>query len=199
MMERRPHLVEVVVVDAEVACAKILVGMNDDLEAVPMHAPALVAHGYVRQPVRGLEDVAAPDVGVSGQVEVCPLMRGALDADLLDARDVQVIPNPAGQVFIGRLLHVLVEKSIVELGNPRLQLAAQPLDLSTGKPRPPGRQCATHFGQEAVPVEPASAMIRRQDVDMARRLEAGRRGEQGLDAHRHTKRNRGTRTGRSGR
>lgn len=173
LVKARPHRAEAVVIDAQVARAKILVGMNDDLEAMAMHATAFVACGDVGQPVRGLKDVATPDMGLSHCVEVDPFVRGALNADLLDTGNVQMLPNPAGQVFVGGLLYLVIEQAVVEPGDLGLQRTAQPIHLAARKPRPPGRQCAAQRGQEAVTVQSARAVAHRQKVDMACRLEAG--------------------------
>ncbi len=64
------------------AGAQVLVGVQDHLEAVAVHAAALVARRDVGQPVRRLEDVAAPDVRVVAGVQVHALVLRALDADV---------------------------------------------------------------------------------------------------------------------
>ena len=54
---------------------EVLVGVQDHLEAVAVHAPALWPGCHVRQPVGRLEAEAAPEVRVVGAVEVDALVR----------------------------------------------------------------------------------------------------------------------------
>ena len=64
--------------------------MQDDFEAVPVHAAALVAGLHVRQTVRGLQQVAAPDVRVVVAVEIDAFVGRAHHAHLEQARNVEM-------------------------------------------------------------------------------------------------------------
>ena len=90
-MQRAPHRVKQGVIDASVATGLVLIGVKDCLEAVSVHAPALVARCHVGQPVGRLKGVAAPDVRVAGGVQIDALMRRAAHADLLDAGRLRLV------------------------------------------------------------------------------------------------------------
>jgi hypothetical protein len=123
--------------------------------------------------MRGLEDVAPPNVRVACQVQVYAFMRRTLNSDLLNAGHVQVVSHPPSQVLVGGLLHLLFEQAVVELGDSRLKGRAQSVDLTSGELRPAGRQRAAHIGQKAVPMEPAGPVADRQDVDVTCGLKTG--------------------------
>ena len=93
------HVVQMVVVDPDVALVERDVGVQDDLEPVTVHAPALVTGRDVWQAMRRLEDVAPPDMGVLVAVDVGPLVQGALDADLFDAGNVEMCFAPSERGF----------------------------------------------------------------------------------------------------
>ena len=81
-------------VDAHVVAAEGLVGVQDDLEAVAVHAPTLVPLGDVRQAMSSLEAEATPDVGVLGIIQVRALVAGALDAHRFDTGHLETAADP---------------------------------------------------------------------------------------------------------
>lgn len=184
-VERSLHRVEQGVVNAPVACGLVLIGVKNRLEAVPVHAPALMAGRHVRQPVGRLEGVAAPDVRVSGGVQFDALMRRAAHTELLDTGRLQLTVEPARHVLVGRLRNQFVELAIVERCDPRFQLVLQLPDLTTCKRRPPGRKSAAQACLKAVAMQAICGVLCWQRVDVARRFETSRRGERDLDAHGH--------------
>jgi len=160
-----------VVVDAQVALTQRLVRMDDDLKSMAVHAAALVAERNVGQSVRRLEDVAPPDMRMALTVEIYTFVRRALDANLLDARNIQMRPDPTCEVLVGRLLNLLVQQAIVELSDSRFKGLAQAIDLPTGKPCPATRQVTTNLSQEAMAMQSPRAVADREDVDVPRSLE----------------------------
>ena len=141
LVEGRPDRVEMVVVDAQVARAEVLVGMHDHLEAMPVHAPALVSRRHVGQPMRRLE--AAPHVRMARGIEVHAFVPRALDADLLDARHIELFdidmrrcPRCGGvqvKIIAAILERAVIGKILTHLG----------LD-----PQPPPRSKAREAGLE---------------------------------------------------
>ena len=154
-----------------------------------MHAAALVAHRDIGQLVGGLEAVAAPDMGMAVGVEVHARVRGALDADLGDAGDLEfgfeALADPAGDVLVGRLRDVRVQQPMVQRGDAALEAVAQRADFSAGKRGPAGGKFGADGGQVAVAVQATRAVAGGQRVDLAGGLEAGRSGEKGSRKSRH--------------
>ena len=135
-VDRCPQFVEVVVVDTDLACAEILVGVQDDFEAVTVHAAALVAGLHVGQTVGGLQHVAAPDVRVVVAVEVDAFVGRAHHADLEQARNLEMRADPAGEVLVGRLLELLVQVLVVERRQRARESCAQFVDFGAREGRP---------------------------------------------------------------
>lgn len=102
------------------------------LEAASSHAPALGAHRRVGQPMRGLADVAPPDVRVACQIQVHAFMRRALNTDQLDAGNVQAVLHPSSQVLVGGLPHSFVAQAVVKLRDSSPQDGSQPVDVTPG-------------------------------------------------------------------
>jgi hypothetical protein len=63
----------------------------------------------IRQTVGGLKYVAPPNMRMASGIKVDTFMGGALNSDLFDTRDVQVAPNPTGQVLIRWLFNPLIK------------------------------------------------------------------------------------------
>ena len=91
--------------------------MQDDLEAVAVHAPARMACRDLGQAVGGLEAEAAPQVDLVRGVQVRALVAGAADADGLDPGHREALANPAGQVLVRGDGDLLVQVPVVEGGD----------------------------------------------------------------------------------
>jgi hypothetical protein len=166
-MDWGPALLEVVEVDPHVALPEVLVGVQDDLEPVPVHAPAFVARVHVRQLVRSLEAEPAPDVDVSIAVDVRTLVGCAQHAHSLQPRHIQMPPNPARDVLVGGDRDVLVQKTIVETMDAVSELLLERLRLGTGERCPVRRQGGTDAGVETMPMQAAGTVPVRQYRDLA--------------------------------
>jgi hypothetical protein len=113
-VKRRPNGLDQVEIDAHIAVGKVLVRVEDDLEAVSVHATALMPFGHIGQTMGRLETKAPPHVGLVGAIEIGPLVRGALDSDRDDPGDVQVCAHPARQILVGRDRQMLIEVAVIE-------------------------------------------------------------------------------------
>lgn len=182
-VDGRPHPVEVVVVDADVARAQVEVGVQDRLEPVAVHAPALVPLGDLRQAVGAFEHVAAPEVGVLAAVQVHAGVARALDADLVDALGGQVLPHPARQVLVRGALEVVVEEAVVEGRHASREPLVQVGGLAAREGGLRGRDGGAHLGEVAVAVQAPRAVALGQQVDAAGGFEGGGGGEEELLGH----------------
>jgi hypothetical protein len=108
-----------------------LIGVEDDLEAVPVHSAALVAGFYVGEPVGRLEDVATPDVRVIVAVEVNTFVGRAEHTDLEEPWHVKTAANPAGEIFVCWLVQTLVQMMVVERLKRCGQAATQFINFAT--------------------------------------------------------------------
>ena len=183
-MQRCPEPIEIVVVNGQVRGADIPVGVQQHLEPMAVHTTALVARWHVRQLVRRLKDVAAPDMRVITRIEIDAAVIGTLHARCDNARHIEPRANPARDIFVGRRFDQRVDMRVIQRGDARTKPFGQAADFGAREPTPARGQTGAHVGAVAVAVQPRGAMTRCQAVDLAGRLEACRCHEQDLVAHR---------------
>ena len=174
VLDRRPDRRELVEIQAHRQAGQILVGVQDDLEAVAVHPPARMAGRDLRQAVGGLKAEPVPQMGLVRGVQVGPLVAGAADADGVDAGHGQALAHPAGQVFIGRDRQLLVQVPVVQWGHARLKRLREGRGLTAREGRPVGRERGAHAGGEAVPMQAPGAVPGGEDGNAPGGLEGGR-------------------------
>ena len=157
--------------------------MQHHLEAVAMHATALVAGGHLRQHMRRLKHEPPPQVGVACTVDVHTTARRALQPQLAHPGQRGLLRDPVCEMGVGGVGKLVVEQSVVERRGARLDRAAQLLHFAAGKVAPSRRQAATRLHHEAVAMQPVLRVIAGRRSDLARRLEARGRTDEQLGFH----------------
>lgn len=133
-VERRPERFELIEIDAHVLPGQVLIGVEDDLEPVSVHAPAWMPLGHVGQLVRGLETEPAPHVDMVGAVEVGALIARALDSDGRQTRHRETLTNPACQVLVRGDRKLGVEVLVIKLVDARASRKAVPMQAPRAVP-----------------------------------------------------------------
>src|SRR5207253_4549507 len=93
----------------------------------------------VRQLVRRLKSVAAPDMSVLGAVQICSLVHRALDTDRVEAWHVEPGAYPASKVFVRRLRNCLVQRIVVQRDQRLTKRVTQRIDFATSERAPTER------------------------------------------------------------
>jgi len=112
-------------------------------------------------------------MGMAQVVQVHAAVRGALHADLHDARHGQALSHPAREVLVRGFGQVVVQQGMVQRRDRVGHARAQRLDLAAGESRPAGRQRRADGGEIAVAMQAMAAVGSGQGGDAAGRLEAG--------------------------
>ena len=89
---------------------------------------------------------------VTSQVKIDTFMRRALNANPLNPGNMQILTNPACQVFVSGLLNLLIEQTVIQLRNGQFKLGAKPVNFTPRKMRPSFGRRAPHRRQKTVPM-----------------------------------------------
>ncbi|MCM2341988.1 MAG: hypothetical protein NDI87_12600 [Rhodoferax sp.] len=92
---------------------------------------------------------------VTGEVKIDTFMRRALNANPLNPGNMQVLANPACQVFVSGLLKLLIEQTVIQLRNGQFKLSSEPVNFTPREMRPSFRRRAPHRCQKTVSVQTA--------------------------------------------
>ena len=130
-----------------------------------VHSPARMAGRNVGQLVGGLKAEAPPKVGVITIIQIDATVAGAVDTDAGEAGQIQACSQPAGQIFVGRRRQMLVEEGVIQRRHRRPQPLSQHIAFGPGNDATAG-ECSSNPSQEAVAVQTAGAVARRQDIDL---------------------------------
>ena len=106
-------------------------------------------------------------------IKINTRMRGALNADCNDARYIELLANPARNIFVCWLCDRLIEVTVIQWRNTAHQMLGEGVDLGAGKGRPVCRQGGAHFTQEAMSMQTRCTMLRWQALYLAGGFKTG--------------------------
>ena len=151
-MKGRPKLIELVVIDAQRSRTQVLIGMDDRLKAMTMHAATLMPDGDIRQLMRRLEPKSPPYMGMSSTVYIHALKCSALDGNAINAWGIQMGTDPSCEILVGWFVQQKVQMGVVEGRNTCLQACAKRLYVAPWIGGPIWRQLRKDRRLEAVAV-----------------------------------------------
>jgi hypothetical protein len=148
-----------------------------------MHAATLMPNGNIWQAMGGLKNVTPPYMRVSGRVQVNTFMLRALNANLFDSRDIQLLPHPPGKVFVRGLLYLFIKQAIVKLRYSGFKFRTESVHFAAWKMRPSVRRCASHCSKEAVAMQSSGSVPDGQDIDVPCGFEPSRSCKESSNLH----------------
>ena len=174
-MNRRPTLVQMVIIHTNISFPQIDVSVEDNFESVTMHASTPVVFRHVRESMRRFKNVAPPNVRLLIPIKIHAFMQSALNADLLNSWKCQLCPDPTREILIGRLIESVIKQLVIERRDASGKLLAKFANLAPRECCPVRRQTYPDFRKKTVPVQASRSMTFRKYRHLPSGLECGGR------------------------